>query len=505
MHAGRAAVLGRDRVDYASLIILILIGGALRFAFLFQPMRLDETANYTFLASSSLRTLTCTYPAPNNHALHTLFVHLFTVAFGSSPAVIRATAFVAGALVIPAAYVTLAEIFDARAALLGAALVTASSPLVEYATNARGYTLQALLVLVVFFAAARLLRAPTRGGWIALGAASVLGFYTIPTMAYFVASALLWMLASAAAGDSAFGLRRMTIRLVGIGSAVAVTVALLYLPFVLGSGLAAVTSNRWVKPLPWSEFRTGLLPNLIAYLETWQRGLPMLANSMVMAGFLLSLVLFRRLSRFKVSPVVVAGATCLTLMTIQRVLPPGRVWLPLLPLYLGASAAGLWWGFDRVSSLVRARAVPSPIVGAALAVLVGGAASASLLATGSPYQAPDQVTFRDAESLTEILGGILRDDDAVYAHNDARLVLRYYFDRHHVPTRYIYEPGRNVRGIGRAFAIDSSAEYPAFTFKEALNASNLSRSKEYDIVVLAHLPSSTLLQVLNPELASKPP
>jgi hypothetical protein len=144
---------------------------------------------------------------------------------------------------------------------------------------------------------------------------------------------------------------------------------------------------------------------------------------------------------------------------------------------------------------------------AALTVLVGGAACAAALASGAPYQTPDQVTFRDAEPLTEILAGILRDDDVVYVHSDARFMLAYYFARHHLPTSRIYQRQRAepMRSIGRAFAIDSSAEYPKFTFKEALNASNLARTKDYEVVVIARLPHSTLLQVRDPELAADPP
>jgi uncharacterized membrane protein len=165
-------------------------------------MRLDEAAQYVILASQPLSTITTNYLHNTNHPLHTLLVHFVTRALGSdAPWCIRLPALVAGVMVIPATYAVFGRLFDRRTGLLAAALTAFVSPLVEYSTNARGYTLEVLLVLVVIYAAARVLRTGRRAWWGALVSATLLGFYTMPTMTMFFASTAVWMLQSTRPSD----------------------------------------------------------------------------------------------------------------------------------------------------------------------------------------------------------------------------------------------------------------------------------------------------------------
>jgi hypothetical protein len=494
------------RVRRVTRVVLVVIGVLLRLAFLSQPMRLDESANYLLLASQSFRTCVTSYPDANNHPLHTVLVHAASLVLGNQPWCLRVPAFVAGVLLIPATAAAFEELFDAPTGLLAAALVVSSAPLVEYSTNARGYTVQSLVFVWLVLVTARLVRAPTRRRWIGFAVLSVLGFYAIPTMLYFFGAMVAWVALSIALDDGARPSKRLALaKLAGACGAVVAIVALLYSPFILTSGLAALTSNRWVRALPWSDFWSGLGGTIGAYAASWNRGLPVAGIVLLAVGFAASFVAFRALSPFRVNPVVVTLGTCLATMTLQRVLPPERVFLPCIPLYLGSCAAGLRW----MAGWIAARAKrwtarlsgdgAGPLVASALTLVAAGVPGVLVLGDGAAYQSPDQVTFRDAETIAVALQGILREGDVVYVQRDARFVLAYYFALHGVSPRYLYTPGDRRDPAGRVFTVDASRDYPAFAYRQALSDSDLRIGKEYELAVLLDLPHATLYRVLEPE------
>src|SRR6185295_9170414 len=111
-----------------------------------------------------------------------------------SPEAIRLPAFLAGAACIPMTFALGRQFHDDRAALFAAGLVATSSILVEYSTNARGYILQCLIVLVLLSCTVRLQQDGLKlGAWHRYIIASIVGLYVLPTTIYAVAAMVLWM------------------------------------------------------------------------------------------------------------------------------------------------------------------------------------------------------------------------------------------------------------------------------------------------------------------------
>jgi hypothetical protein len=491
-------------VSRVTLLVLVLAGLLLRLAFLSQPMRLDESANYVFLASKSFYTCATVHLDGNNHPLHTILVRLSSMCFGTQPWCLRMPSFVAGVLLVPATALAMKEIFDGPTGLLAGALVVPSAPLLEYSTNARGYSLQTLLFVLLLFSASKVLRDGTRIAWAGVGVFTVLMLYTLPSSIYYGVAIGAWLLLSAARGDIRIARPRFLARLGVTAGCVSAIAVLLYLPFVRTAGLAGMTQNRWVRSLSWGELRGGFAERLREYAVFVHRGLPLPLVVVLVASFVLSLVVFRRMSAFRVSPIVVTLATYLTLMTLQRVLPPERIILPCIPLYLGGSAAGLRWVAGKIAARAKAwnaqllAGNSGPIMTGALVLFAAGAPGALVLGNGAAYQTPDQVTFREAEPMALVLKEILQKGDVVYAQRDASVVLQYYFALHHVSLDHIYPLGGGVGHDGRAFVIDASKDYFAFTYQLALNDSDLPRSKDYTLLNVAELPYASLYRVIHP-------
>ena len=102
--------------------------------------RWEHDEAYTFMAfvSRGLRVVVTDYHLPNNHVFHTILVNIFYEFFGDSPAAIRLTAFIAGILIIPAAFLVGRNFYDWKIGLIAASILAALPVMIDYSTTARG-------------------------------------------------------------------------------------------------------------------------------------------------------------------------------------------------------------------------------------------------------------------------------------------------------------------------------------------------------------------------------
>ncbi len=453
-HGLRAAVATESRLHLGTLALVTVVAALVRLEFLFQPMRYDESVTYVHYASQPWYIALTTYTAPNNHVLHSLLVHVSTVIFGGEPWAVRLPALVAGILFVPASYVAARALYGKHAALVAAGLVAGSSVLVEYSTNARGYTVVALVFVVLLALATRLRESRNPAEWLALAVLAGIGFYAVPVMLYAFGAVVVWLALSLPAGGRGDLLRR---RLVPAVVAAIVLSALLYLPIVAASGLGSLVGNEFVEPLSWSAFTDRLPDSLVSTGEGWLRDSPLLLDVVLAAGFVVALVLHRRVSRFAWPPALAALAWIAPLVAVQRVVPFERVWLFLLPLYLITAAAGVMF----LLRPVAARPGREAVVAVLLAVVLAGSLAANAVATQSVYESEDTSTFRDGERVGALLATLLRPGDKVLVAPPVDAILEYQLGRRGLdPATLLYwgRPG----GEGSFFAVvkDAPGNYP---------------------------------------------
>ena len=322
----------RDRPLHRLAFALIL-GWAifLRLLFLGEPIRYDEA--YTFMCYVSRPIFVgLAYYTANNHLLNTLLAHLATSILGDASWVTRLPVFIAGVLLVPVTYAAVRLFTGKDAALLAAALVSSSSPLIEYSFNARGYGLGALLFVAAIALIGLLLRGLS-GAWILLPLTAALCLYSVPTMVYGVVGIYFYLLLW----------RRRDLRhtIAAIFATAALTL-LLYAPVLLTFGPAAITGNRWVVPVPRYELGSDSLRELWSLWWYWNLDVPVLLSALILVAALTPLLLrgLRRSSPFAPIFLLVAAAAT-ALISIQLVVPPRRIWLFLLPVYFASAATGV--------------------------------------------------------------------------------------------------------------------------------------------------------------------
>src|SRR5213593_3439850 len=186
----------------------------------------DESATFIYYASHPLPVAVTIYGSPNNHILHTALMHLSYRMFGSAEWALRLPAFLAGVAIVPLTYVAARSIGN-RGALLAAAFSASAPVLIDYSTDARGYTMLCCFVLICAAAMAEIIRSGSRSAAWVFAISAALGFYTVPVMLYPFVMLVVWG-------------RRKALPAAIVAILVAVA---LYLPVLLISGLSSITSN----------------------------------------------------------------------------------------------------------------------------------------------------------------------------------------------------------------------------------------------------------------------
>ncbi len=336
----RSAILTTFRTETlahrSGFAIILLLGVGLRLAYVNEPPRYDESFTYLAFASRSLAHVLTLYTVPNNHILHSLFVWGSCRIFGNSVWAIRLPVLLAGMLLIPLMYAVARRVGGRNASLYAAGFATVSGPLILYSVNARGYTLQAVFLLVMLYVATDIAAESPGGSWLLFSAAAVAGFWTSPTMLYSYLVALAWLLWK--------GGLRMLHSLFVAGLVTVVVTVFLYMPVVIVSGARSLLANPWVTPLTKPEFLAEARRFPAAFGSFLFSDNPILMPGLLGVGVLLCFLIPRARDGARLFSLVLL--VILVLPPLQRIVPFPRVLLPLCALCYLSAAIG-WSAFDR--------------------------------------------------------------------------------------------------------------------------------------------------------------
>lgn len=419
----RAAVF-----HWSALGAVVAFGAIIRLHYLSLPMRYDESFSFTHYVAPSLRSALADYSTPNNHLFHTLLSHMSTQLFGNHAWAIRLPAFIAGVLIVPAAYAAVRRLYSREAGLVAAALVAGSSQLIEFSVNARGYTMVVLAFLVLIALATRLIEHPSVTGWLTFSWIASLGLWTIPVMVLPLGAVLGWMGVRMIADDPPGSRSLLLTRLLPFGALTAALAAALYAPAMAHSGLKALASNIHVTPLGSSVFSDRLVSSIGRTWQVWNRDVLSPLKFLILAAFVTALITHRGFGKQRIPLVPIAVAWITIFVFGRRVIPPDRVWTFLLVLYLGTAAAGIGWACSRARfpSLSSMAAVTLLAV---MGLTVGG--------SNAIARSTDTGTLPDAEAMTLFLKSYLRGGDRLLVTKPGDAIIRYYFDAHRVPARFL--------------------------------------------------------------------
>lgn len=407
------------RLDALALASIALVGVFLRLTYIQQPMRYDEAATVLGYASKPLYVALTVYNEPNNHLFHTLLVHLAMKVAGNAEWSVRLPAFLAGCLLIVLVYGVTRRLAGSVAGLIAAALVSTSSILIEYSTDARGYTILCAATLAVIITGMGTLRRASPIWFFLFGVSAVIGFWTIPAFLMSFGGVMLWLLWEMALHPKRFRkiyLARLFVTSIGI----AVVTVLLYLPPMAVSGPSAIVANHWVAPRGVPSFLSRNLDQLRLTWQLWNRDLPMWFGWILAVAFICSLVVSARHCR-----IVLCSAVWVTaLLYARHMVPFARNWLIFLPLFSAGAAISLAWVFRRVSPVYTPRL--APIAAFALSILL----AIPVLQHGSVLKSPETGILPGAPQIATFMVSNHIEPEHLFRGETSDLPFQYYWWRH---------------------------------------------------------------------------
>lgn len=418
-----------DKATLYTLCCIVAIGIIVRLFYISQPMRYDESDTYVNFATLSFIDIFRSFASTNNHILHTLCVAVVTKLGGAAPEIIRIPAFVFGVLMIPLVFLLASEVYDTNAGLVAAALTAASSCLVEYSTNARGYTLLLDLTLVALLYAHRLRREDIRSLWLALGVVGALGFLTSPIMLYPFGTVALFLLLSILVGDVGYARRQGLAHLAlacGLG---AVLTVLFYLPALLSS---PVFDQPHLQPMAVQTLYARFLDPFFVSGYLWTRDMPPVAIGVFVVAFAASLALHWKISRHKV-PVVACVLLWVFITTVfYHVVPLTRVLLFALPICIVSVSSLLVLAARRARSGLALKRASS-----AVAVAVTLLLSYNVLAHDTiPFSSQTGI-MRGAEGAARYIAANYHLNDGLVFAQNTYGEMQYYLFVNDVPFRLL--------------------------------------------------------------------
>lgn len=442
-HSDARDVQSPSRLELFAIAWVAVLAIVCRLAALQQPMRYDESVTWAYFVGRSWTTIVSQYQFPNNHVLYSLLAKATSSLGAWEPWALRLPAVLSGIAIVPLTWAVGRRFADRDSALLGAALAAASTPLILYSTNARGYSLVVVLFLCLLLQAHRMREAPTTGDYALFAALSTLGLYTVPVMLYPIAVVAVWFSLDAWQRPDR-GRRLLFLAATCLSSAIAA--GALYLPIIRTAGLAALTGNKFVAPISWSAFARGLPHFIVDVATTWAEPAPGLA------ALLIALLALNGMRRSATSPSPsLAWSTiigCAIVLVLTRRAPFVRVWLFLVPLYLLAVARGVIRIARRVvprrSASSESQRAPWP------ALVVASALAAVSLSTHAAEHSQDTGAFPSARGVVDLLATRIRASDRVLAPIPSNGPLIYYLAERGLDTASLTRP---LERADRAFLV----------------------------------------------------
>jgi len=407
------------------------------------PIRYDEAFTFLNYARDPLILGLTRYDMPNNHLFHTFLVHVAYRLFGDAPWALRVPTFVAGVLVMPATYLAARVLYGRDPALLASALVATSMAAIETSTYARGYSTVTLLFLTLLCLGHYLRRTDRAAGWALFAGLGAVMLYTVPTGLYALAAVAAWLLLEAWAGDVTAAPRRFVRRLLAAVAATAALTATLYAPILVRTDLVTLLATNpivrvKVRPVPFPAFLAGNADKAVDAWGRWASDRDAWLQVLWLAGLAAAVVFHRRVGRHRVPFGAGVLLGCGSILLVQRVVPPSRVWVFLLPVVAGMGAAG---GLHVLRGALSRRGRPEWIPGLAvgLALLLAAGAVLTLPARNRAY-AYNRPEFPGAEQAVAAIAPRLVPGDTIVVLGMSLTPFLYYAHRQGLPhLRYVYD------------------------------------------------------------------
>jgi hypothetical protein len=418
------------KIELLSIGLVIIVGIFLRIFYLFAAIRIDEAGVFIFLSSKPLIVSLFSYPFPGHHVFYTIMVNILHNLLGDQVWVMRLPALIAGILLIPATYLLFRVISNNLAALFSSALVAVSSPLIEFSTNARGYTtitfIFVILLLLIYYLSAN----RNIFGWAIFILLSSIGFYTVTIFLIPFGILISWYILLIMYKSKKFEYIN------DVGLAVIITGLLtfiLYLPIIVVNGSGIILSNEYVISMPLMLFIKGLGSMVSSTWASWNQNIQPTITYLIAFGFIIFLSTIKYANEELRALVISTLLFISILLFIKRVNPWPRIWLFLIPIYFGLACTGLSYVIEKINWHRLSLSI-------IISMVFLFAISRSIILSNSIFNSDNGGQLLvDGEEITKYIKEHvkLKDDKVFVVNLTYRSPMLYYFRMYDLPENYL--------------------------------------------------------------------
>jgi hypothetical protein len=252
-------------------------------------------------------------------------------------------------------------------------------------------------------------------------------------------------------------LRRLVVFL-GVCILAGLLTLILYSPVIIfGSGLSSLIGNEFVESLDWQSFWANLGPRLINVWSKWMIGFSSTVEYILLGGFSLSLLFYRRVSNQKLPlqvPLILALAI---LLVVQRVTPTPRIWLYLEMFYLMFAAAGLVWLVDWSVGRIVAAPLAERMVSFILFLMFTVISVNALIAQQQFLAKADNHSAE--EYAANYLADHLQPEDTLIATSPVDIETAYYLHLRGIPFDRFYKRDHPVKIQNAMLLVRKNSKY----------------------------------------------
>jgi hypothetical protein len=410
----------RDSSGWLFALILVM-GFALRLVFLWQPMEYDEADTVLRFVHGPLANAFY-YPLPNNHVLNSLLEKAVCSITGPTPFGARLPDFITGLLLIAATFQASRQLNQGSGGYVAMLVVAICPMMVLFATTGRGYSLLALLVVLMVRVSLAADGRQVSGRWGLAALLGAMGMWVMPSMLFALASVAAWVAACMLLqGD---GWRRVIGYLCGYFGLSILLTLLLYVPVALASeGFGSVVANRYVVSLPFVQFANEAAPHIWETARAFTRDVPLVVVLLIALACIVGCLMpldERRYPSKLLLPMFVMGSG--VLFVAKHSIPFPRTWVYFIPIVAIAADSG-------VAALAPRFALRWQKLTIGMALLTGAAISVHVGISGAVSNYPDIGTFAQAKQVSTFLARSINQHDVVCAQAPADVPTAYYLWR----------------------------------------------------------------------------
>ena len=403
------------RTAWLILFVITLVGAAIRFQYLGQPMRTDEALTYLLYVKRPLYFIVSIYNNVGNHVFATVLSHWSWQLLGNAEWVIRLPVYIAGCLLPPLLFVAVRLSHGRDVALITAALAAGSTQLIGYSANARGYEVLALLIACLMILRPILACHHNRFVWLLWAIGAALSFWTNPAAVLSFGVLALWLLGDIVQRPTETRRQGLTLFAVMTGLGALLTV-LLYLPILMtfGIGHLGTMIDQGLAHSQFGPIGQRLVQLWGAFTDSLPPVLAWLAGLAFLLGFACEAI--RGRGSLPLALIVWISAY----LAVFPVFGFLRLWVPLSLYFYLLTAIGLMWAIKRAAQNTE--------LGLAVALLLAFVGAGREFTLNLVGHEPDGSFFESAEAA-EYMVSHLALGDRIYAPCPAGMPLLYAFER----------------------------------------------------------------------------